>query len=126
MKYLLDTNIIVDYLRGKSKIEEILLKEGSAISIITLSELYYGAFKSNDSKRGIKEIKETMADLNLGVIELGESVKIYGKIKSLLEKKGNRLEDIDLFIAATALSSSLTIVTNNKKHFKRIPKLKLY
>ncbi|OGM31678.1 hypothetical protein A2803_04585 [Candidatus Woesebacteria bacterium RIFCSPHIGHO2_01_FULL_44_21] len=126
MKYLLDTNILVDYLRGRSKLDEMLVKEGSAVSVITLSELYYGAYKSMNPKKGAKEIEETVKDLSLGIIQLENNTKIYGKIKAFLEKKGKRLEDIDLFIAATAISNNLTVVTNNKKYFRRIPKLKLY
>ena len=45
---------------------------------------------------------------------------------SILLGRSRSTEDIDLFIAATAISNNLTVVTNNKKYFRRIPKLKLY
>jgi tRNA(fMet)-specific endonuclease VapC len=53
-------------------------------------------------------------------------VQIFTIQKLKLERSGVRLEDFDLFIAATALAHDLTLVTNNIKHFERIPKLKIY
>lgn len=44
-------------------------------------------------------------------------------MKSDLERKGMRIDDFDLLIGATALKNSLTLVTHNIKHFKRIPGL---
>ena len=125
MKYLLDTNIIVDYLRGKTDLPESFIKEGSAISSITLAELYYGAYKSKNPHEGIKEISEILSDFDLNVIELQDGVKIYGRIKASLESKGTKLDEMDLLIAATAMDKKLTLVTKNIKHFSRIPKLKI-
>ena len=48
---------------------------------------------------------------------------VFGEIKSNL--KGNIIEDMDILIAATALSHNLILVTNNVKHFKKIKELKL-
>ena len=50
-------------------------------------------------------------------------MEIFGEIKSDLEKKDNRIEDMDILIAATALSYNLTLVTNNIKHFSNIDDL---
>ena len=126
MKYLLDTNVLVDYLRGKLRIQEFLFQSSSAISIITLAELYYGAYKSEDVKAAIKEVLETISDFSLGVVTLGEKdVKTYGELKASLEKGGERIEDLDLLIAGTALALDLTLVTRNIKHFQRIKGLKL-
>ncbi len=120
-RFLLDTNVIVDLLRGKSTIDISILEKGAAISIITLSELYYGANKSNNVKKHLIQIENIINDLDLSLIDFDkEASNVYGKIKSDLEKKGNRLEDIDLFIASTAISEGLTLVTSNLKHFKRI------
>jgi predicted nucleic acid-binding protein len=60
------------------------------------------------------------------VIPLGsESTQIFGMLKSQMERKGTRLDDFDLAIAATALAHNLILVTNNLNHFKRIAGLKL-
>mgnify|MGYP001602117289 CR=1 FL=1 len=127
MKYLLDTNILVEHIRGKKRIEIDVLEKGSAISIITQAELYYGAHKSNDPRKTLTIITRLLHDLGLRVQTLDEDiVSEFGKIKADIEIKGTRLEDFDLLIAATAKVENLTLVTKNLKHFKRIAGLKLY
>jgi len=51
--------------------------------------------------------------------------EVFGMCKAQLEKAGNPLDDFDLVIAASALASNLTLVTNNEKHFLRVEGLKL-
>lgn len=45
------------------------------------------------------------------------------EIYALLRKQGTPVDDIDLLIAGTALTHDRIIVTNNRKHFERIPGL---
>ena len=52
-------------------------------------------------------------------------MEVFGELKSRLEKTGARLDDMDSIIAATALYMNHTLVTNNTKHFSRIPDLVL-
>jgi tRNA(fMet)-specific endonuclease VapC len=47
----------------------------------------------------------------------------YGKLRTQLERTGKIIGSMDLLIAAQALAEDLTIVTNNKKEFDRIPDL---
>lgn len=49
----------------------------------------------------------------------------YGKVKALLENKGQRIDDFDILIGVTALQNNYTMVTANVKHLERIPKLKV-
>ena len=49
----------------------------------------------------------------------------FGSLKVELERGGQRLEDFDLMIAAAALSLNLRLVTNNTRHFNRIPGLSI-
>ena len=127
MKYLLDTNILIDHIRGKKEIDIDILKKGAGISIITLGELYYGSQKSSNPQKTLKLIRKLLHDLGLQVQILDEEMVFeFGKIKAELEIKGIRLEDFDLLIAATAKTENLTLVTKNLKHFKRITGLKLY
>jgi tRNA(fMet)-specific endonuclease VapC len=46
-------------------------------------------------------------------------------LKAALDRKGERIEDFDLLIAATALNLNYVLVTNNTKHYKRIEGLQL-
>jgi tRNA(fMet)-specific endonuclease VapC len=49
----------------------------------------------------------------------------FGSIKVALERRGERLADADLQIAAIALSRAAPLVTHNTKHFDRVPGLSL-
>ncbi len=126
MKYLLDTDIIVDHIRKKQIISEEVLENGASISIITLGELVYGAYKSDNPQKSLITLKENLYILDLEIKNLNEvAVAEFGRIKADLEKKGSRLEDFDLLIAAIAKTLNLILVTRNLDHFKRIKDLKL-
>lgn len=127
MKYLIDTNICIYWLKGSKEIEERAMRVGIdniAISFITLSELYYGAYKSQKVKHnlaGIESLERKLArmDSDKGICET------FGKSKSELAKSGKIIDDADLFIACCALSTNRVLVTNNEKHFSRIKGLKI-
>jgi hypothetical protein len=56
---------------------------------------------------------------------LGEAAAVYGEIRAALETHGERVGGNDLWIAAHAKSTGLTVVTNNEREFKRVPGLKI-
>jgi len=126
VKYLLDTDIIIDHFRERKILSEDFLVSGAGISIITLGELIYGAYKSDNPERSLQKLENSLKILKLEIINLSfEIVSEFSRIKAELEKLGKRLEDFDLLIAATAKVNSFILVTGNKKHFERIPGLKL-
>jgi tRNA(fMet)-specific endonuclease VapC len=60
------------------------------------------------------------------IIPLSEkSAKISAELYSALRQSGSIIDDIDLLIAGIAIENDLTLVTNNQKHFQRIPGLKI-
>lgn len=125
MKYLLDTDIVIDHLRRKNSIREEILDIG-AISIITLGELIYGVYKSRDPQKSLVILNEDLQILDLKIMDINETIVAeFGKMKADLEIKGERLDDFDLLVAATAKMSNLILVTRNIKHFKRIKGLQL-
>lgn len=126
MKYLLDTNIIIDHLKGKGKIDILWLEKGACISIITYAELLNGAYKSIKTNQNIFLIDITIDSMIKKIINLdSDIIHSYSSIRAKLEKKGQRLDEFDLLIAATAIDQELILVTNNRKHFNRIPNLQL-
>lgn len=127
MKYLLDTNIIIGHLRGQEIIDIKLIKAGVGISIITYAELIYGAQKSQKPQKNTQLVNSFINDLYIKIIEINKSIaQIYGSLKAVLEKEGQKLDEFDLLIAATALACNIDLVTLNHKHFKRISGLSLY
>ena len=87
-------------------------------------ELLYGAYKSQHPDANLARIRAI--EQSFEVIPTGrESADTFARLKSELERKGTRLDDFDLLIAACALARNLTLVSNNTKHFARIPGLRL-
>ena len=119
--YLLDTNIVAFYFRGNKnvvkKINEIGLDKCS-ISEITIAELKYGATKSNKPDFH-HEVLNRFSN-SIEVISIIEVLDSYAFEKVRLEKAGNRTDDFDLLIGATAIANELILVTNNTKHLQRM------
>ena len=128
MKYLIDTNICIYIMNNQPP--EVLEKfkrvgvGNVGISSITVSELYYGACKSNKIKQNIKRLEEFLYPFEILTYDEIAS-REYGKIRSRLEKKGPVIGPLDMLIAAHALSKKLIIITNNSKEFKRISSLQV-
>ena len=126
MKYLIDTDIIVSHLRKKKYLEKKFLEKGLGISIVTLGELLYGAYKSANKRKSLEKIFDLLEDLSIEILNLNEVImRIYAEDKSRLEIRGKRLDEFDLLIAATAKFYSLVLLTDNVKHFERISQLRL-
>jgi tRNA(fMet)-specific endonuclease VapC len=127
VKYLLDTNICVYWLKGSEHIEQKVLSVGVdniAISFVNVSELYYGAYKSQRVDQNIAIIQRLTDRLN--VVESDEAIsEEFGSLKASLENTGRIIDDADIYIAACARIYGLTLVTNNTKHFMRLKGLKL-
>ena len=127
MSYLIDTDILIYSKKGNPVVNEWLQKNKNipmSISVITLGELIYGAHKSQHPQRSMITVNHIrnifpIIELDQGIIE------VFGNIKAKQEKKGERLADMDLLIAATALYMNMTLVTNNIKHFSKIDGLSL-
>ena len=127
MAYLIDTDIIIFALRGDKTVLAKFEENKNipiSISMITYAELVFGAKHSQNERTNmlkVNRIREIypVEELNIGIMEL------FADIKANMYSKAMRIEDLDLFIAATAIYNGLTLVTNNTKHFKNIPLLKL-
>ena len=125
MSYLIDTDILIYSLKGNSTVTSNFMKHKSipkSISVVSFGELVFGACKSQHPERNLATIRH-LAEL-FPVIEISRSImETFGEYKASLQKKGVAVADMDLLIAATALNLNMTLVTNNVKHFKKIPEL---
>lgn len=127
-RFLLDTNICI-YIRQKRP-DEVLrrfrkLRAGEAVlSVITYGELLYGAAKSAQRAAALERLRE-LINL-LPALPLPETAaEAYGTIRAHLEARGEMIGNNDLWIAAHALASNLTLVTNNEREFRRVHGLKV-
>ncbi|UII32106.1 type II toxin-antitoxin system VapC family toxin [Fulvivirga ulvae] len=126
MKYLLDTNICIYFLKGKYNLAEKFAKAGSGnlyISEITIAELKFGAEKSEFPRKNRLTVQNFVD--RFSKIPIFSSLDIFAQEKARLRKAGELVDDFDLLIGATAISNKMTLVTNNEKHFIRLKKIKL-
>jgi len=126
-KYLLDTNICVFFLRGNKSIVEQMLNRGIGncfISEITVAELFYGIeCDEYNFKENRKKVNEFIDILT--VIPVTNALLEYARQKAFLRKKGNLIDDMDLFIGATAIANNMVLVTDNEKHLNRLANIKI-
>ena len=127
-RYLLDTNICIYLIKKKPEtVLERLLKcslEQIFVSSITYSELEYGVAKSANPEKNAAALQEFLIPFQ--VLPWGsKSAQFYGHIRAYLEKKGTPIGVHDEMIGAHALSLEMTLVSNNIKHFKKIPEISL-
>lgn len=126
MKYVLDTNICIHFLRGKygliEKFEQ-LGTESFAISEITLAELVFGAENSKNPQKNL-DLIEVFAN-QVVVLPIFSAIYLYGKEKARLRAIGLQISDFDLLIGCTAIEKDLIMVTENLKEFQRISGIRL-
>ena len=122
---MLDSDILVFLKRDRYHMQERVNQVGlynCVLSEISLAELYVGAYKMGDEKNLL--VVDMLTSL-FTVVPITAALKTYSQLRAQLEGEGKRLEDMDLFIAATALANDYTLVTHNTRHFSRIPGLKI-
>lgn len=126
-RYLLDSDICI-YIRRKRPPDVLArlqaLSPGNvAISVITYGKLAFGAAKSANPN-ALTELGRmiTVAPVLPLPPRAGE---IYGGLRATLSAQGRIIGPNDLWIAAHAIASGLTLVTNNEREFRRIDGLKI-
>jgi len=127
MAYLLDTDIVIYWLTDRfPQIQEQidrLDRSDIFFSAIGVAELYFGARNSNHPQDNQELVDELVSWVTVLDFDHAAGV-LFGRIKAELKQSGKLINDSDLFIAATAISHDLVLVTNNLRHFERIPLLR--
>ncbi len=128
MSYLIDTDLIIDGLHGAASalaLLEELAPSGLALSILSLGELYEGAYHTPDPEAHRHDVDRFLQGYRL--VELDRpTMARFAHERAELRRQGLMIPDFDLLIAATALTHQLTLVTRNTRHFQRIPDLQIH
>ncbi|MBI2314706.1 type II toxin-antitoxin system VapC family toxin [Candidatus Daviesbacteria bacterium] len=128
MKYILDTNQIINYFHNIAEtIEKLtpLFREGIAISVITIAEYLRGAYRSGNPRKNIKVFQDFLITAQIRILPVDlEIANQYAKFQANFEKNGERIPNFDLLIASTAMVHNLTLISGDKI-FKKIKNLKL-
>ncbi len=123
--YLLDTDTLIYFLKGNEAVVrnfQANMDIPKAISVITYGELAYGCRKSQRATANLAKVHR-LAEI-YPVIDVTRSVMdSFGDIKAQLSASGNTVDDFDLLIGCTALTLNYTVVTNNIRHYAKIPGL---
>lgn len=113
-KFLVDTTLLIENLRGNQKAKIFLQDDSPYISTVSKAELIQGS----------RDNKELMAAMKLckSLSEIAIDKKISNKAIELMKKfyLSKSLRFLDALIAATALENKLSLITGNLKHFKFI------
>lgn len=127
MKYLLDTDTLIYWLKGDKNIDSKIQENNSSnlhISVISLAELYYGVYKSAKVQANLENIEKIKNRFQ--ILKIDENiVEEFGWIKSDLHRKGIPIGDFDILIASVARISNFKLITNNIDHYSRIGTLEI-
>lgn len=126
MNIILDTDTIIYFLKGEHSVIKKMLQVDSKLihtTMISHSELFYGAYHSKHMKKNLEKISVFLDTISV-LPYTKEASQIFGKLKASLKKKGKLIADMDLTIASICLENNAELITNNTRHFERIPKLK--
>ena len=125
-RFVLDTNVWIQILRGRSDSLRLKLSkvapEDLALSSIVWAELLVGA---RLSLRGYELEKQRLAPFQqLAQLPFEqEAAEHYAQIRVHLQARGELIGERDLQIAATARAHGLTLITHNTREFNRVPNL---
>jgi tRNA(fMet)-specific endonuclease VapC len=122
--YLLDTDTVSFALRGEGNVGVRIRRHKPselAMSAITLAELRYGA-----DRKGSRKL-HALIDAFAAAVEIAPfdeaAATEFGRIGSVLAERGTPIGEIDVLIAAHAVALRRALVTNNIRHFSRVPGL---
>ncbi len=126
MRYLLDTNVCVDYLTGRYPLVIERVQQASpedlCVSSIVTAELRYGADKSRNPPRNHARLDVFFSEMPCLEFDLAAATA-YGGLRAGLERRGRPIGAHDMLIAAHALSAGLVLVTDNVREFMRVREL---
>jgi predicted nucleic acid-binding protein len=128
----LDTSFLVDLLRERgrrqagraSRLLETLQREDLWVSVHVACELQAGVELSQRSEVERKNVGELLGSLQIAV-PTDRFPEIYGHLLAHLQRRGERIDTMDLLIATAAVVAEASLVTGNPRHFSRIPGLEI-
>lgn len=125
-RVILDSTIIIKHLRKRKEetqlVQELEARAKLATTSINAFEVYYGAYRSVDVQRNLTAAKGFFSTLELLVMD-ESSAEIAGRTIAELRSKGQTIDMRDLFVGCIAIRNGFAVLTHNKQHLQRIPRL---
>ena len=120
MSLLLDTNILIEVLRGNEQAKDLITAQTSppSISVVSVVELHAGYKSRREELAGERLLGQS------SVLSLTVDIAKRASVFSRLYQHSHGLDDMDAIIAATAEHHGLRLATLNVRHFPMFPRLK--
>ena len=117
----LDTSIAVAHLRGDPQVTKRFLQALPLVEVssVVVAELTYGVYASIDPPRARAQFENFLSTVSVIPFDTA-AAEAFGGIRFSLRKKGRPIGDLDMLIAAAAMSRGATLVTRNQKHFSEV------
>jgi tRNA(fMet)-specific endonuclease VapC len=125
MKYMLETSVCAELLRGRVPTVRLPATSDCVLSVIALAELEVGIHRSvrpAEQRRAVQAFVDFFEVLPWDV----QTTVHYGEIRVDLEKRGVVIGPLDLLIAAHARRLGATLVTANVREFSRVAGLSCF
>ena len=128
MRYLLDTNVCIDFLNNRYPAVVERIREASpedlCLSSVVVAELRYGAEKSAQKKANHEKLDVLTSEIPCVEFDL-DAAHTFGRVRTELEAKGTPIGPYDMMIAAHALYLGHVLVTDNVQEFNRVEGLEI-
>ena len=121
--FIADTDVLIDFLRGTGQADRIALEIGTGrlcTTAITAFELWAGS----DTSRQVAAVESLLDALTILPLDVS-CARRAGKIRRDLEHAGSAIGMADSLIAGIAVEKDAILITRNRKHYERVPGLKL-
>lgn len=125
-RFVLDTDSVSYALRGEGNVGDRIRAHRPSelcVSAITLAELRFGADRKR-SKRLHALIDAFIQDVEVAAFDDAAAVA-FGRLGNILAERGTPIGDFDVLIAAHAVTLGCVLVSNNIKHFSKVPGLRV-
>lgn len=124
MKVVVDTNILIDHLRGGDEWKNFLsAHEGEDLELFAPTIVIFELFSGDSTKENsmVRKVYKLLG--NFQQIDLDQ--EIARRAGEIFRDISHTFEIPDYIVAATALSKGAAVLTLNRKDFEKIPGLQL-
>ena len=127
---VLDTDILIGYLRGNEQAKDIILNFKKQeinlnTTVFNAAELYKGCYAMENVAKGLMKVRALLDTLDEILPFNAEAIEAYAKISADIKKRGLSIGVMDELIASVCISHDEIFYTGNTKHFQRIENISL-